>query len=492
MYADFLVVAARYLRTANARDLPSYPSAGLSHPEAAGAAAALLAHKFHKPVEIWKPDPFSAAGAAASLAHTSPKRVAIWRADPEKPEGKAALNVLRDFPPQPYQISEASKRWSLNGAIGAMQGSKVRRCSDSSPASLTTRQETEATRAGNSALTAATIAHMPMVRNILIATEYPSSESLAERKLVDAGRVPQQDKRKSDIPRAATISMFESNRDTISPPDTHKHKALVQPDLQLPATTPPSRRYNNSNIEEAARKVAAERLAKIGYNTDIPRPASLLGTQGARASLNRSYSAAGPNRSNFGRARKIDADMALAQENSVRVDAKKRGENAILLMSTAQQNVQARMSRIDKQVAESRGLVRREDWDAKAIEVAQAGSDKRMEYHGKVSIGGGAYMTPGEIDAIAEKNVQPVLDEINRNAEAERARLQAERVRELEVRLDDEESKRVQDLQRTREREIREDIKRAKGVLYGLAVLPSFCFKGNIGRWGIPRIKSLG
>lgn len=295
-------------------------------------------------------------------------------------------------------------------------------------------------------------------------------------RLTRGREVPQQEKRKSDILRAATISMSKSNCDTTLPSDTYKQKTLVQPDLRPPATTPPSRRYNNSNIEEAARKVAAERLAKIGYNSENLRSASLLGTQGAQASLNRSYTVASATSGDLGRARKINADMALMQDNLVRVDAKKRGENAVLLMSAAQRNVQARMSGIDKQVAESRGLVHREDWNAKAVEIAQAGSDKRMKHHGKVSIGGGAYMTPEEIDAIAERNVQPVLNEINRNTEAERARLEAERARELEMQLDIGESRRVQDLQRTREKETREDIKRAKGVFHKLSIPPLFYF----------------
>lgn len=457
------IVATHYLCTAEARDLPSYPTAGLSHPETAGAAAALLAHSSHKPVGIWRPDPISAAGAAASLAQANTKRVDNWKSAPDNPVGNAALHALGD-PSflQLYRMSDAPKRWSLTGAIGAMQSSKQRRRSESSPMPLTTQQET---KVSNSALTAATLAHMPSARRLSIATEGPTSEGLAERKLVDAGRVPQQDKRASDILRAATISMSRSNRDTTLPPDTPRQKHLVQPDLQRLTATPPSRRYN-SNIEEAARKVAAERLAKIGYDTGRPRSTSLPGTQGAQASVNRSYSGVGAGSSNLGRAHKINANMALPQDNLAKIDAKKRGENAVLLMSTAQRNVQARMSGIDKQVAESRGVIRREDWDAKAIQVAQAGSDRRLKHHGKISIGGGAYMAPEEIEAIAERNVRPVLDEMDRKADAERAGIEAERAKDLEMQLDIEETKRVQNLQRTRERETHEDIKRAKGVSY--------------------------
>lgn len=231
----------------------------------------------------------------------------------------------------------------------------------------------------------------------------------------------------------------------------------MQPDLQRPATTPPSQIYSSSGTEEATRKVATEHLTKIDYNTDIPRSTSLLGT--------RFYTVASAGFSDLG-AGNTNADRTLMQDNLARVDAKKRGESSVLLMTTAQRNVQARLSGIDKQIAESRGFVQRDIRDTKPLEIAQAGSEKRMEHHRKVNIGGGLYMTPGEIDAIAEKNVQPVLDEINRGAKVERDRLEAGSARELGRQLDVEESKRVQNLQQAREKETREDIKKAKGMYY--------------------------
>lgn len=240
----------------------------------------------------------------------------------------------------------------------------------------------------------------------------------------------------------------------------------MQPDLQRPATTPPSQIYNSSGIEEATRKVATEHL------TNIPRSTSLLRTQGTQASLTRFHTVTSAGFSDLG-AGNTNADRIPMQDNLARVDAKERGESSVLLMTTAQRNVQARLSGIDKQIAESRGLVQRDIQDTKPLEIAQAGSDKRMEHHRKVNIGGGLYMTPGEIDAIAEKNVQPVLDEINRGAKVERARLEAGSARKLGTQLDVEESKRVQILQQAREKETREDIKKAKGMYYEDFFLPS-------------------
>jgi len=45
-----------------------------------------------------------------------------------------------------------------------------------------------------------------------------------------------------------------------------------------------------------------------------------------------------------------------------------------------------------------------------------------MENHGKVHIGGGKFIDQSAIDAVAARNVQPVLDEINEKADAEHER----------------------------------------------------------------------
>lgn len=73
-------------------------------------------------------------------------------------------------------------------------------------------------------------------------------------------------------------------------------------------------------------------------------------------------------------------------------------------------------------------------------------------------------MTQEEIDAIAERNVRPVLDDMTRKAEAERARVSAEKARAAEGRMELEEKKRLQAVWRMQEKEVQEELKNAKAM----------------------------
>ncbi|CAZ86489.1 unnamed protein product [Tuber melanosporum] len=431
--------ASHYLRRAEAHELPSFGNVGLANPEAAGAAAASLAHASAKPVEIWKPDPISAAGAAACLAHASPKRVEPWKPTQGTGAGKAARHALEDNNDRITPLTEPQppERWSLTGTQGSM---KVCRAGPSS-----TLQHDSGTEISGNALTTAPPAHMPMVRRASNAVE-PAFEQPVENDLNNAGGVSQQERRKSDILRAATISMVKRNCDTHSP-DSPRHR-VPSPGRQRPAAPPSSRhQIYGPDLDEAACKVAAARLALIGY--DPKRSASLLEAKGAQASLSRSRSVIAEDASDHSVAQRTDGNPSRSHDNLARLENKKRGENAVLLMAAAQRNVQAQMSGLDRQIADSKGLVRREDWEARARELAQASHDKRQHQNQ---------------DAIAARNVRPVLDEMTRKAEAERARVSAEKTRAAEERMELEEKKRLQEVWREREKETQEELRRAQAM----------------------------
>ncbi|RPA92186.1 hypothetical protein L873DRAFT_1831215 [Choiromyces venosus 120613-1] len=416
--------ASHYLRKAEAHESPRFGNVGLSNPEAASAAASSLAHTSAKPVETRKTDPISAAGAAASLAHANSRIVEPWRPAQGTGAEKAASHALEDSNDRLMQASRTGPSSTLQHESGA--------------------------KISGNALTAASLAHMPTVRRASNAVE-PAFERLVENDFNNAGGVSQQERRKSDILRAATISMAKRNRD-IHPPDSPSQRHRVPfPGRQHPATTSPSSRHPiyGPDLNEAARKAAAERLALIGYPPK--RSVSLSGTKGAQVSLNRSRSvtAESTTASDHGRTRRTDGNPSRSHDNLTRLENKRRGENAVLLMTAAQRNVQAQMSGLDRQIADSKGLVCREDQEARAREMAQVGHDKRQHQNH---------------DAIAERNVRPVLDDMNRKAEAGRARVSAEKARAIEERIELEEKKRLQEVQRAWEKETQEEIKRAKAM----------------------------
>jgi hypothetical protein len=78
-----------------------------------------------------------------------------------------------------------------------------------------------------------------------------------------------------------------------------------------------------------------------------------------------------------------------------------------------------------------------------------------MENYGKVNIGGGKFMNQSAVDLVAQRNVQPVLDEINGRAEVEKERVAA-------AKLEQETQARKAAEQKAREREKKEIEKKLK------------------------------
>ena len=159
---------------------------------------------------------------------------------------------------------------------------------------------------------------------------------------------------------------------------------------------------------------------------------------------------------------KIRAQMSLFSSNLSQVDEKKRQQDREALIATAQRNVTKRLSTMDQQVFNDTGKIGPsllDEWELKAHAAAQAKSDARMENYGKVNIGGGKFVDQSAVDAVASKNVQPVIDEINEKAETER-----QRKAELKAQQDNE--KRIEEERKAREKETKEINKKLKREYY--------------------------
>jgi hypothetical protein len=222
-----------------------------------------------------------------------------------------------------------------------------------------------------------------------------------------------------------------------------------------------------STLQDAAYKLAQERLSKLHEdnlknrdyqeyygNTRPQRKFSI------RGKLRRRASSDGDVTEDRERSRQIRKQMSIFSTKLSEVDGKKRQHDRDALLAAAQRNVQASLQGMDDKISAKTGMVPAStlsNWEAKAHAAAQSRSDNRLSKHGKVDIGAGKYMTQEEIDAIATQRVQPVLDEINENAEKEHAR-------QTELRLDAEAKKEAREVEKAREKEIADIAKKLKGM----------------------------
>lgn len=230
----------------------------------------------------------------------------------------------------------------------------------------------------------------------------------------------------------------------------------------------------HNNLQEAAYRLAQERLAKLQEEHQKNRDMSdYYGTPG------------GPSRTKFGtirgrltrkrsssdgdlledqrRSQHIRKQMSMLNSKLSEVDEEKRAKDRQALLAAAQRNVRAQLHDMDEKVLAEKGGIKAKpmgDWERKALIAAQTRFDENnTSYHsGKIDIGGGKFMDQSEVDAIAARKVQPLLDEINERAEREQARLEEER-------LEEERRREEAERERLREKEVQDIHKKLKGML---------------------------
>ena len=221
-----------------------------------------------------------------------------------------------------------------------------------------------------------------------------------------------------------------------------------------------------TNLQDAAYKQAQERLAKLHdehqKNREIQEYYGQAPTARRRFSvstkLRRRASSDGAADDRV-RSERIRQEMSQFSHKLSEVDKSKRDKDREALLAAAQRNVRARLQGMDEKVYNDTGKINPSklgEWEAKAQKAAQSRHEAKNVNRGKLDLGGGFFMDPEEIDAIAAKRVQPVLDEINEKAAAERARVAARKAEE-EARREEREK------QKSRELEEKENVRKAKG-----------------------------
>lgn len=529
LYSNHPQGAATSLKYAKAHELPSFPVVGIDTKSSASVAA-LLANQNKKSIEGWKPEQSSAAGKAALLANDL-KMAPQWQPEASAAGSKAALLAHRDGvkmnlwtpeastagnsaaniamrkksqePKASNAQSEQSKKNAFTAATGAHDASRRKRAqSNPTPVEL----YPDANNSARNALNAATLAHSPSLRAKpqTVASNEPSrassgameaariqhAKSISRDMYTSAPPVALEtdEKKHNDALRASAISMAkkiydvqQQNADGAAGQSAARTGATAA-HSQQPASTEgdikqQAMRY--IGIQEAAQKLAQERLAKIGYDENAAYRSYYGYEQPTRSKLsmrrgrNRASSASEAAPANDSdsdeddfRSRRIRSQMDQLNKQVADLDSKKRNDDRKNLLAAAQRKVQAQMQAQDKKIYDQTGKMSPamiNDWDEKARKQAVANSEARMENHGKVHIGNGKWMDQSDIDAIAQARIQPTLDEITEKTEKRRAEDEKRRAEEEERRLDLEEKKRRERIEKERAAEIKAEEKQARG-----------------------------
>lgn len=416
-------------------------------PSASASAAAMTA-KDYKMKEPWQPEQSTHGAKAALLAHRDGGKVEIWRPEADSPWGSsAATQAFKKFgagglsPVLDYGYTAIGRQGSLMAATGAMSESRRRAMSTPNPAPKPETYPDEANAVAN-ALSAATSAHRSQKRSGASSETGAVPYTTMSRDMYTSHPpvTPEVDERNhADTLRASAVAMakqmynvqqkqFDQSSHAARGASAAHHRKSSSSTV-IDEVQP--MRFNN--LQEAAQKLAQERLTKLhdehaqnrayrDYYGDDSKPQSRLSIRGR---TRRRASSDGGIDDDKEQSDKIRAQMSLFSSHLSQVDAKKRASDREALIAAAQRNVTKSLHGMDERVFADTGKVAPSllsEWEVKAHAAAQAKSDTRMENYGKVHIGGGKFIDQSEVDAVARGNVQPVLDEINEKAAAEHER----------------------------------------------------------------------
>jgi len=516
--------AATSLKYAKASDLPSFPVVGIDTKSSAGTAA-LLANLNKKSPEWWKPEQSSAANKAALLANGY-KMAPLWQPEASAAGSKAALLAHRDgaklnlWTPEAsadghsaatiamakkglgpgavdYGYTDNGRKNAFTAATGA-HASSTRKRAQSVPAPAEIYPDSR--NSAKNALSAATLAHSPSMKarpqapatdsnrlgsGAMEAARIQHAKSISRDMYTSAPPVDvlTGEKKHNDALRASAISMAKKMY------DPHQQRADNASVARSGATAAHGQQPLGGDediktqamryvgIQEAAQKLAQERLAKIGYDENAAyrsyygyeKPRSKLSMRRGRGRANSDSKATPADDSESDeddfRSRRIRSQMEQFNKQLADVDARKRENDRKSLMAAAERKVQAQLQGMDKQIYDKTGKMSSamvDEWDEKARQRALANSEVRMENHGRVHIGNGKWMDQGDIDAIAQARVQPTLDEITEKTEKRRAEDEKRRAEEEERRLELEEKKRREKAEKERVAEIKAEEKHVR------------------------------
>ncbi|ROW06041.1 hypothetical protein VMCG_04698 [Cytospora schulzeri] len=504
------------LKYANAEDLPSYPSLGLKKGDAAASAAASLGWANQKPVNLWTPENSTSAHKAANLATDIEMPGALQPPERSTPGPKTAATLAAGSPSRPERpSSSASSAWgnsaanqafansggltstteppsmssldrqkSLRAAKGAMAGGGRQRAI-SSPLSYP-----DSSNAAANALNAATAAHRP--NSVIKGNDMGTSPITKMDRQMYTSNPPV----KAEVDEKDREAVLHASAVAMAKKMYGQQRTLYDAAKQTQGEGRSGSRADSSdsdevrpmqfgNLQEQAYKLAQERLARLHddhqkhrdyqdyYATPAPsspgRKLTRLGQLRRRSSSDGDMMSS-PYNDDQKRSRNIQKQMSIFSNRLSEVDEAKRSRDREALLAAAQRNVKATLEGIDEKMYRETGRVapaKVNDWESKAHTAAQVRSEARKgpDVSGKVNLGGGAYMDQEEVDAVAARHVQPILDDINERAEIERQKVEAQKEEQEKKRLQLEADKERNAHNKEEQRKFKEEEKARKEEL---------------------------
>ncbi|PLB46967.1 hypothetical protein P170DRAFT_438678 [Aspergillus steynii IBT 23096] len=433
---------------------------------------------------------FSHASAVAALAHAKSKQpesgrsstAAIYVPDypPETPsqEGyKAAISAIRDHrsiaSPAPADSKHdtftadarreiTSREKAIRAASGAFYNSRKR--ADSAPledpyAMSGARDPLDEL---DSSAEASRIQHVANTNARLYTASPPVAIEVEEQN-------------KKNVMRAAAISMAremygiaenaEDQTGAAIPAAQRGHARARSQQVVNKATVGALQRA--MSLQEVAQKRAAEKLASMQDETAVYREYYGIEPQASRSSLpaRRRRASVDSDESSFDaeRSREIRYQMTNLRSKLDAVDEQRQRDRA-LLMEAARKNVDAAIQDMEKRAYADTGRAPpsvRKEWEDAALARAEKDMqeiDAQLIQPDRVNLGAHKFVDMSDVEALARSRLQPTFDEIHERAEAQRAR-------ELEQRLDEEERLRHDAVERQREADTRAEEKRQRAVL---------------------------
>ena len=424
-----------------------YKSAPAWEPVASsdGANAALLAAKSVTSPSMAKPPPTGDGISAATRAYQSNRISSSTK--PEVPEHHRSLVAAK-------------------GAVARRQRA------ESAPTPRETYPD-EANAAAN-ALSAATRAHRPALSPVPV-EEAGAVPYTTMNKMMFTSRPPVkpevEEQKRTDVLHASAVAMakkmYNQQQKMFDAQKAHTGSTTPRNNLEVSSSVSDDHQPTQlTTLQDAAYKQAQARLAKMQQkNAQDSDLQDYYGTKpssrrfSVKSKLRKRSFSDGAVLEDQRRSEQIRKQMTFFSNKLSEVDEQKRQQDQDLLLAAAQRNVHERLKDIGAQIANETGMIPPStlaQWELRSRATAQARAFQHDQTHkGKVDIGAGVHMDQEEINAIAARRIQPILDEINAKAEIEH-------VRQAELRLEMERKKEEEETEKARQREVQDIQKKLK------------------------------